>query len=88
MSTRVQVTRLARLVHKFERGLPPNKITPDLRDTVTHWQEILPVCAALRNTNLRERHWEAVADLLHNHINKAETTMLDTVLQLGVCEEA
>ena len=84
----MQVTRLARQVHKFERGLPPNKITPDLRETVTQWQEILPVCAALRNTNLRERHWEAVADLLHNHINKTECSTLDEVLQLGVCAQA
>jgi hypothetical protein len=68
----------------MEAGLPPNPLVTRLREGVTGWQAVLPAIAALRNTDLRERHWVAVGAVLGlPPIDRGSLTLAD-VLQLGV----
>ncbi|XP_031370421.1 dynein heavy chain 6, axonemal isoform X2 [Apis dorsata] len=50
---------------QLERGLPPNKIVPKLRESVELIRNKLPVLGYLRNPDLRDRHWAKIEDLLN-----------------------
>ena len=58
-----RVTRLAKLVMRIERGLPPNKILPFLTKRVQVWTDIMPMILHLRNPDLRPRHWLKVEEI-------------------------
>jgi hypothetical protein len=80
----LQVARIARQLHKYERSLPPNTATPPLRDSVTEWQAVVPVVGALRNQHLKERHWDRINSLLTRHFDKTAGTTLSDVLGMQV----
>jgi hypothetical protein len=80
----VQVARIARQLHKYERSLPPNTATPPLRDSVTEWQAVVPVVGALRNQHLKDRHWDRINSLLTKHFDKTAGTTLSNVLGMQV----
>ena len=48
------------MVLRIERGLPPNKVLPILREKVFEFKETLPVIVNLRNPMLKQRHWDKV----------------------------
>ncbi|XP_076764569.1 dynein heavy chain at 16F [Xylocopa sonorina] len=56
---------------QLERGLPPNNIIPDLRESAELIRNKLPVLGYLRNPDLRGRHWEKIEDIL-NYIFKPD----------------
>jgi len=78
------VARTHQLTRRLEAGLPPNPLVTSLRAGVSDWQALLPAVAALRNPDLRERHWAAVGDVLGMTMDKREGMSLADVLQLGV----
>lgn len=80
----VQVARLHKQVHKFGRDLADNAIVPKLRESVSSWQELLPVVQCLRNPDMKERHWDKVAELLGQVVDKTDETSLQKLMQLRV----
>jgi dynein heavy chain len=54
--------RFHKLAAKTERGLPPNRLVPELRASVDEFRQLLPVVAALRNPALKPRHWARAAE--------------------------
>ncbi|CAL7933549.1 unnamed protein product [Xylocopa violacea] len=56
---------------QLERGLPPNNIIPDLRESVELIRNKLPILGYLRNPDLRDRHWEKIESIL-NYVFKPD----------------
>jgi hypothetical protein len=79
-----QVTRTHQLCRRLEAGLPPNPLTTRLRDGVASWQAALLAVAALRNSDLRERHWADISGALGRPLHDREALTLAGALQLGV----
>lgn len=57
--------RTMKNIIQLERGLPPNKIVPKLRESVELIRNKLPVLGYLRNPDLRDRHWAKIEELLN-----------------------
>lgn len=57
--------RTMKHIIQLERGLPPNKIVPKLRESVELIRNKLPVLGYLRNPDLRDRHWAKIEELLN-----------------------
>jgi hypothetical protein len=79
-----QVERAHSLCRRLEAGLPPNPVAAALRAGVSNWQLALPAVTALRNADLRERHWGAIGELLGAGLEKREEKALSDVLAIGV----
>lgn len=79
-----QVNSTYSLCRRLENGLPPNPVAAAMRAGVADWQSALPAVAALRNTDLRERHWAAVGELLGTSMEKREEMALFEIMALGV----
>ncbi|XP_038058161.1 dynein heavy chain 6, axonemal-like isoform X2 [Patiria miniata] len=66
------VARYAKSVHQLEKGLPPNHVVPKLKERVEGMREKLPVITNLRNPSLKQRHWEAIENILDFNLLKSE----------------
>ncbi|XP_063728306.1 dynein axonemal heavy chain 6-like isoform X2 [Symsagittifera roscoffensis] len=58
------VNKFNQTIFMLEKGLPANEILPQLRERVSGFKTLMPLIAALRNPNLRERHWGLIYDLV------------------------
>lgn len=83
-----QVACAHALARRCEAGLPPNPLAARLRDEVGGWKAALPAVAALRNGDLRERHWAAIGNELGAAMDKREDMALADVLNLRVGRSA
>eukprot|EP00879_Flechtneria_rotunda_P011718 GHRR01012239.1.p1 GENE.GHRR01012239.1~~GHRR01012239.1.p1 ORF type:complete len:1535 (+),score=570.67 GHRR01012239.1:286-4605(+) len=83
-----QVERTSWQVRRLEEGLPPNDLVPKLRASLTQWQELLEPVVHLRNPQLRERHWTAVADMLGRPVDRSPgaNTTISTLLSMQVLD--
>ncbi len=77
------VTRFHKSVFKMERGLPPNKLVPKLRNAVDEFKDLMPVIAALRNRALKERHWTKIFDIIGTQFTRDATFTLQVRARSG-----
>ena len=75
-----------KMVFKIERGLPPNKLAPAFREKVDAIRNTLPVVQALRNKNLKARHWEKIEETIGTQIVRDENFTLGYMLDLKVMD--
>ncbi|XP_032239531.2 dynein axonemal heavy chain 6 isoform X3 [Nematostella vectensis] len=78
------VTRFIQTVYLLEKGLPPNRVVPRLKQRVTSFKLGMPVITSLRNPALRTRHWEAVQDVIGTRLVRDKYFTLGNLLQLNV----
>jgi hypothetical protein len=78
----LQVSYYNKMVMKIERGLPPNRVLPVLRDKVFEFKEILPVILNLRNKDLKARHWDKVPNQTNPHTTREALKTLETLKTL------
>eukprot|EP00873_Tetraselmis_striata_P045243 jgi/Tetstr1/465507/TSEL_010176.t1 len=76
--------RYHKMVFKIERGLPPNRLAPGFREKVDAIRGTLPVIQALRNRNLKSRHWEKIQEAIGAEIERGEGFTLGYLLALKV----
>ena len=57
--------RTMKNIIQLERGLPPNNILPDLKESVELIRNKLPVLGYLRNPDLKDRHWKKIEAILN-----------------------
>ncbi|KAK9295362.1 hypothetical protein QLX08_010308 [Tetragonisca angustula] len=57
--------RTMKNIIQLERGLPPNNILPDLKESVELIRNKLPVLGYLRNPDLKDRHWKTIETILN-----------------------
>lgn len=48
----------------LEKGLPPNDLVPRLKEKVLDFKKALPIIVALRNPNLKFRHYQTIKLLI------------------------
>nr|XP_018672447.1 dynein heavy chain 6, axonemal-like [Ciona intestinalis] len=76
-SVQENVMRFMQTVFMLEKGLPRNDIVPRLKHLVMEFKQGLPLIAALRNTCLKQRHWDEIQYAI------GRSLMRDTTLTLG-----
>eukprot|EP00899_Mesostigma_viride_P007437 jgi/Mesvir1/16695/Mv15092-RA.1 len=81
-----KVARYHKLCYKLERGLPPNKVVPQLSRMVTEFKETLPVIQALRNPALKPRHWDKIEGIIGEPGISGEGVTLGKLLELKVMQ--
>ncbi|KAJ7369814.1 hypothetical protein OS493_036331 [Desmophyllum pertusum] len=78
------VARFIQTVFLLEKGLPPNKVVPRLKQKVVSFKQGMPVITSLRNAALRTRHWEAIQNVIGTRIVRDKYFTLGNLLQLKV----
>lgn len=58
------VNRFTQNIYILEKGLPPNDLVPRLKDKVLDFKKALPIIVALRNPNLKHRHYQHIKLLI------------------------
>ncbi len=58
------VNRFTQNIYILEKGLPPNDLVPRLKDKVLDFKKALPIIVALRNPNLKHRHYQQIKLLI------------------------
>ena len=59
------VNRFTQNIYMLEKGLPPNDLVPRLKDKVLDFKKALPIIVALRNPNLKNRHYQQIKALIN-----------------------
>ncbi|XP_028414460.1 dynein heavy chain 6, axonemal-like [Dendronephthya gigantea] len=75
------VMKYHKVVLQLEKGLPPNAVVPQLRGKVDNMRHKLPVISDLRNPALKQRHWDAIQQVLEHVFSEEEP------LTLGLLED-
>lgn len=75
-----------KMVFKIERGLPPNALAPRFRQQVDAIRNTLPVVQALRNQNLKSRHWDKIQEAIGAEIVRDDNFTLGYLLDLKVMD--
>ncbi|PFX28824.1 Dynein heavy chain 1, axonemal [Stylophora pistillata] len=78
------VTRFIQTVFLLEKGLPPTKVVPRIKQKVVSFKQGMPVITSLRNPALRTRHWEAIQNVIGTRIVRDKYFTLGHLLQLKV----
>ena len=65
-------------------GLPPNPVVPHLKQKVTNFKQGMPVISSLRNTALKERHWNEIQAIIGTKVVSDKSFTLGNLLQLKV----
>ncbi|XP_073976967.1 dynein heavy chain at 16F isoform X2 [Rhodnius prolixus] len=63
-------------ISQFEKYLPPSNLVKALKKEAEDMRNKIPVIAALRNPNLKERHWESIGNLLNVKIAEEQAITL------------
>lgn len=58
------VNRFTQNIYMLEKGLPANDLVPRLKDKVLDFKKALPIIVALRNPNLKFRHYQQIKTLI------------------------
>ncbi|XP_065071378.1 dynein axonemal heavy chain 6-like isoform X2 [Rhopilema esculentum] len=78
------VTRFVQTVFLLEKGLPPNPVVPKLKKKVMKFKQGMPVISSLRNTALRERHWNEIQEIIGTKVVRDKLFTLGDLLQLKI----
>ncbi|XP_075255484.1 dynein axonemal heavy chain 6-like isoform X3 [Convolutriloba macropyga] len=80
-SMQKHVNKFNQTIFMLEKGLPANEILPQLKERVTSFKTLMPLIVALRNPNLRDRHWGVIFDLVGNSSITEITFTLGNLLE-------
>ncbi|CAD1473370.1 unnamed protein product, partial [Heterotrigona itama] len=75
--------RTMKNIIQLERGLPPNNILPDLKESVELIRNKLPVLGYLRNPDLKDRHWKTIETILNHTFVPDEKKTWNQMEELG-----
>nr|XP_033183004.1 dynein heavy chain 6, axonemal [Bombus vancouverensis nearcticus] len=75
--------RTMKHIIQLERGLPPNKIVPNLKENVEIIRNKLPILGYLRNPDLKDRHWEKIEEILNYTFKPDEKKTWTRMEELG-----
>ena len=83
-----QVNMYSKTAFQAMKGMPGNPVVPRLKDSVDTFTPLLPCVVNLRNTNLQERHWADIHELLGFEVKGDVNFTLGDILNRGVTEHA
>jgi len=64
-SVQKDVNRFTQNIYLLEKGLPVNDLVPRLKNKVLDFKKALPIIIALRNPNLKTRHYQQLRQLTY-----------------------
>lgn len=76
------VNKYAKNVYQVEKGLPPNNLTPKLKQKVEDMRNKMPMITDLRNPSLKKRHWEVIYECLGYTVPEGEELTLGKLLEI------
>ncbi|KAJ3373477.1 Dynein heavy chain 3, axonemal [Kappamyces sp. JEL0680] len=73
-----------KLIKVFSDQPVPKKVAESVRNKLEKFKAHIPLISVLRNPGLRERHWQAISDLVGQTIYPDENTTLTKLLDLNL----
>lgn len=79
------VNRFTQNVYMLEKGLPGNELVPRLKEKIMDFKKALPIIVALRNSNLKPRHYAQIKVLIgHDLVVDKEKITMSVLLNTDV----
>jgi hypothetical protein len=69
----VHANSFSQLCHRLERSLPPNALVQELRQDAVLWKGVGTLLNALRTEGMKDRHWDAVQEVLGGPLPRHES---------------
>lgn len=80
------VQRFTQNIYMLEKGLPLNELVPRLKEKIMDFKKALPIIIALRNPNLKPRHFNQIKLLIgHDLVIDKEKITMSVLLSADVC---
>ncbi len=84
-SMQKDVNRFTQNIYILEKDLPHNELVPKLKDKILDFKKALPIIIALRNQNLKPRHYHQLKLLIgHDLTNEQERITMSVLLEADV----
>lgn len=79
------VNRFTQNIFMLEKGLPANELVPRLKDKIMDFRKALPIIVALRNPNLKQRHFNQLKMLIgHDLVTDKDNITMSVLLNTDV----
>lgn len=79
------VNRFTQNIYMLEKGLPANELVPRLKEKIMDFKKALPIIIALRNSNLKPRHFNQIKFLIgHDLVTDKEKITMSVLLNTDV----
>lgn len=79
------VNRFTQNIYLLEKGLPHNELVPKLKEKILDFKKALPIIIALRNPNLKTRHYSQLKLLIgYDLIVEKEKITMSVLLNADV----
>lgn len=75
------VNKFTQNIYMLEKALPPNNIIPSLKERIVEFKAAMPVILALRNPNMKQRHFDRLRVLVGKDVIDDETLRLSKLLK-------
>ena len=76
-----EVNRFTQNIYMLEKALPANDIIPSLRQRIVDFKAAMPVILALRNPNMKQRHYDRLRVLIGKDVIDDENLRLSKLLK-------
>ncbi len=84
-SVQKDVNRFTQNIYLLEKGLPHNDMVPKLKEKILDFKKTLPIIIALRNQNLKKRHYTQLKMLIgHDLTNGQDKITMSVLLEVDV----
>ena len=74
------VNRFTQNIYLLEKGLPANELVPKLKNKVMDFKKALPIIIALRNPNLKARHYHQLRLLTYLDLTQGRGVVTMSVI--------
>jgi dynein heavy chain, axonemal len=75
------VNKFTQNIYMLEKALPLNNIIPTLKERIVEFKAAMPVILALRNTNMKQRHFDRLRVLIGKDVIDNENLELNRLFQ-------
>ncbi|CAF3175538.1 unnamed protein product [Rotaria sp. Silwood2] len=75
------VNKFTQNIYMLEKALPPNNIIPSLKDRIVEFKTAMPVILALRNSHMKQRHFDRLRVLIGKDVIDDENLKLNKLLK-------
>lgn len=80
------MNRFTQNIFLLEKGLPHNDLVPKLKEKIFDFKKAMPIIVALRNPNLKKRHWIQLRGIISRNVMDNENLSLGMLLEADVLQ--
>ncbi|CAF0983043.1 unnamed protein product [Adineta steineri] len=81
-----EVSKFTQNIYILEKALPPNDIIPKLKERLIEFKASMPIILALRNPNMKKRHFDRLRVLIGKDIIDDEYLKLNKLLRPDILQ--